>query len=111
MMDLSDGLAGDLRHVLQASRVGAELLATAIPISREARAGGQGRRRPPSRRCWLRLTDGEDFELLFTVASTQAVPLLDAWKNAVSRTAPDLHRQDHAGRGHRDSRQARACAR
>ena len=26
------------------------------------------------------LTDGEDFELLFTVASRQAVPLLDAWK-------------------------------
>ena len=26
------------------------------------------------------LTDGEDFELLFTVASRAAVPLLDAWK-------------------------------
>jgi thiamine-monophosphate kinase len=26
------------------------------------------------------LTDGEDFELLFTVASRDAVPLLDAWK-------------------------------
>src|SRR6266852_9531726 len=37
MLDVSDGLAGDLRHILKASRVGAELLATAIPISRQAR--------------------------------------------------------------------------
>ena len=26
------------------------------------------------------LTDGEDFELLFTTAGRDAVPLLDAWK-------------------------------
>ena len=37
MIDLSDGLASDLRHVLKASHVGAELLAKAVPISREAR--------------------------------------------------------------------------
>src|SRR6185437_14857096 len=38
MIDLSDGLAGDLRHILKTSRVGAELLTTAIPISRAARS-------------------------------------------------------------------------
>src|SRR5438105_1396787 len=37
MIDVSDGLAGDLRHILKASRTGAELLAAAIPISRAAR--------------------------------------------------------------------------
>lgn len=79
MIDLSDGLAGDLRHLLHASNVGAELLASAIPISRAARlqAKAESSAKPP---LLAALTDGEDFELLFTVASADAVPLLDAWK-------------------------------
>lgn len=85
MLDLSDGLAGDLRHVLKASGVGAELLAAAIPISREARrtAKTASTAKPPLSRA---LTDGEDFELLFTLASRDAVPLLDAWKKRFART-------------------------
>lgn len=89
MIDLSDGLASDLRHVLKASRVGAELLAEAIPISRAARERARtaaaessapvdiaGQKSP----LLAALTDGEDFELLFTVSSTDAVRLLDSWK-------------------------------
>jgi thiamine-monophosphate kinase len=79
MIDLSDGLAGDLRHVLKASEVGAELLASAIPISREAKlAHREGRSPKPP--LLAALTDGEDFELLFTVAKPDAVPLVDSWK-------------------------------
>ena len=78
MLDISDGLAGDIRHLLNASKVGAELLATSIPISREARrAGKQESGKPP---LLAALTDGEDFELLFTVAGRDAVPVLDRWK-------------------------------
>ena len=79
MLDLSDGLAGDLRHILASSRVGAELLAPSIPISREARlvAKASSSAKPA---LLAALTDGEDFELLFTVASRDAVPLLDAWR-------------------------------
>jgi thiamine-monophosphate kinase len=79
MLDVSDGLAGDLRHILTASRVGAELLTTAIPISREARRAAKAgsAAKPPM---LAALTDGEDFELLFTVAGRDAVPVLDAWK-------------------------------
>jgi thiamine-monophosphate kinase len=79
MLDVSDGLAGDLRHILTASRVGAELLTTSIPISREARRAAKAgsAAKPPM---LAALTDGEDFELLFTVASRDAVPVLDAWK-------------------------------
>jgi thiamine-monophosphate kinase len=79
MIDLSDGLAGDLRHLLKAGRVGAELMASAVPISRSARmaAKSEGAAKPP---LLAALTDGEDFELLFTVVGKDAVPLLDAWK-------------------------------
>jgi thiamine-monophosphate kinase len=84
MIDISDGLAGDLQHVLKASRVGAELLSSAIPISQEARrkAKAESSSKPP---LLAALTDGEDFELLFTVASRDAVPLLDAWKKQFAR--------------------------
>ena len=51
MMDISDGLATDLRHILKASGVGAELVSEHIP-----RVGALEQA----------LYDGEDFELLFT---------------------------------------------
>jgi thiamine-monophosphate kinase len=79
MIDLSDGLAGDLRHLLTAGGVGAELLKPAIPVSRDAKLAA---RKNSSAKPALAaaLTDGEDFELLFTLASRDAVKLLDAWK-------------------------------
>ena len=79
MIDLSDGLASDLRHILKASHVGAELLARAIPISREAKlvARAETSAKPP---LLAALTDGEDFELLFTLPGKDAVALLDGWK-------------------------------
>jgi thiamine-monophosphate kinase len=81
MIDLSDGLAGDLRHLLQRGNVGAEILAQAIPISRAARTRARAKNGSPAKSPLLAaLGDGEDFELLFTVAGRDAVPLLDAWK-------------------------------
>jgi len=88
MIDLSDGLAGDLRHILKASGVGAELLKSAIPVSRAAKLNEArlptsrlaGTLAPPQSPLAAALTDGEDFELLFTIASRDAVKLLDAWK-------------------------------
>jgi thiamine-monophosphate kinase len=79
MIDLSDGLAGDLRHILKASRVGAELLKPAIPVSRAAKLRARESSSAPSPFA-AALADGEDFELLFTVAGADAVKLLDAWK-------------------------------
>ncbi len=79
MMDISDGLAGDLRHILRMSQVGAELHSRAVPVSRAAKlqASAESSSKPP---LLAALGDGEDFELLFTIASKDAVPVLDAWK-------------------------------
>src|SRR5205814_4889859 len=78
-IDVSDGRATDLRQLLRTSQAGAELLSDAIPISRAARleAKTESSRKPP---LLAALTDGEDFELLFTIASKDAVRLLDGWK-------------------------------
>jgi len=79
MIDLSDGLAGDLRHLTRAGGVGAELNEASLPISRAAksRARGGSNAKPP---LLAALTDGEDFELLFAVSSRDAVSVLDQWK-------------------------------
>ncbi|MBN8249681.1 MAG: thiamine-monophosphate kinase, partial [Verrucomicrobia bacterium] len=82
MMDVSDGLASDLPKLLEAGGgLGAELRRAALPIRRAARVRErQGDRARPA--VVAALTDGEDFELLFTVAARDAVPLHDAWKPA-----------------------------
>jgi thiamine-monophosphate kinase len=84
MIDISDGLAGDLRHVCEESKVGAELFGPAIPIARAARVAA---RESSSAKPALvaALTDGEDFELLFTLSSRKAVSLVDAWKKQFPR--------------------------
>ena len=79
LMDLSDGLAGDLGHIVKASSVGALILKSALPVSRAAKV--RSRENSAAKPAVLAaLTDGEDFELLFTIASNHAVKLLDAWK-------------------------------
>ncbi len=83
MIDLSDGLATDLRHLL-GKKLGAELRTPAIPISRAAKK--QAKANPTKTATIAALTDGEDYELLFTLPANQAVPLHDQWK----KKFPDL---------------------
>lgn len=67
-IDLSDGLACDLAHLLHAGGVGATLHATRIPLADAA--GGDVQRA---------LVDGEDHELLFCCAAADTVALQRAW--------------------------------
>ncbi|MBT6659028.1 MAG: thiamine-phosphate kinase [Verrucomicrobia bacterium] len=79
MIDLSDGLAGDLGHLLTEANVGAELLESALPIRREARLRARESEAAKSP-LLAALTDGEDYELCFTLGQGSAVALLDQFK-------------------------------
>lgn len=71
LIDVSDGLAADLHHLLEESRVGAVLDASAIPVSEVARTMDDGK--TPLEHA---LGDGEDFELLFTISPSDGSRLL-----------------------------------
>jgi len=73
MIDISDGLAIDLHHILEESGVGARLEAAWVPISEDARRLAKTSGRSPLDHA---LGDGEDFELLFTLAEADAARLL-----------------------------------
>jgi thiamine-monophosphate kinase len=82
MLDVSDGLDDDLRKLLAASGVGADMDAGALPLSAElwnVRAGGA---------IECALTGGDDYELCFTVRPADEQRLRDlaaAWTVPVTR--------------------------
>jgi thiamine-monophosphate kinase len=75
LIDISDGLASDLSHILEESGgLGAILDADSIPIHPDARRLSQHDGRPALEHA---LHDGEDFELCLTVAPDDAARLLE----------------------------------
>ena len=58
MIDLSDGLSGDLRRLIEASGIGVHLLKESIPVSKEAKLLAKERGTHPLNHA---LNDGEDF--------------------------------------------------
>lgn len=71
MIDLSDGLAADLRHLCGESGCGARLFAGQIPLAAAAHAAADGL--APLDHA---LGDGEDFELLFALSAADGARLL-----------------------------------
>ena len=69
-IDVSDGLAGDLVHVLKASQVGAVLTTDWVQDSAAISVAMQSL--PFARRLDMALAGGDDYELLFTAAPEQA---------------------------------------
>ena len=77
MIDISDGLATDLRHILKQSKVGAFLIKDALP----ARDTIQNLSKPEQIKRIL--SDGEDFEICFTVNSSIAETLLKKYPQLI----------------------------
>ena len=67
MMDLSDGLGADLPRLARASRVGFELEETALPLN-------------PGCTPQRAISDGEDYELLFSIAPKDSRALITRWR-------------------------------
>lgn len=72
MMDISDGIGSDIRHILEESGVGAVVDVDSIPVSEDLRAFcrvvGQDVLDPA-------ISGGEDYELLFTADPGAAIPV------------------------------------
>lgn len=64
MLDVSDGLLGDLGHILEASRTGACIDVAALPLAALQAAGADPAQ---AQRCLL--GGGDDYELLFAAAA------------------------------------------
>ncbi len=73
MIDISDGLSQDLHHIITESSCGAVVFAEKIPVSLAAQQLSKSSGKPAIEHA---LTDGEDFELIFTIAQTDVEKLL-----------------------------------
>ncbi len=69
-LDLSDGLAGDLMHILRASNVAAEIELTSLPIDPAVTQSVT-----PDQALQLALGGGDDYELCFTVPAEHELQL------------------------------------
>ncbi|MEO1526091.1 MAG: thiamine-phosphate kinase [Planctomycetota bacterium] len=84
-IDVSDGLSLDLDRLCASSGVGVELSMDDIPIHDDAIKLSESSGRTPLEHAW---SDGEDFELLFTVSPEDAAKLEAAKLGGESLAAP-----------------------
>jgi len=86
MIDLSDGLAGDLGHILEASGTGAIIEQNALPVSPDHRSTAE---RNSFDMAELTLTGGEDYRLLGCTPENQIDAFFGRVKSGLNR---DLYR-------------------
>jgi len=79
MIDLSDGLGGDARHIAAASGVALRIEAAALPIAEEVAAIAEATGREPLE---LAVGGGEDYELLAAIPAERVGEAADAVRRA-----------------------------
>lgn len=79
-IDLSDGLAGDLMHILEASEVGAAIELDSLPLSEALLAECDHQQA-----IQYALASGDDYELCFTLAEENLEKLENAFKSTSSK--------------------------
>jgi len=78
MIDVSDGLASEVRHICDMSKKGAVIFKEKIPISGHTKEAGKILRKDPTD---FALYGGEDFELVFTISEKNLKKLKKQFKN------------------------------
>ena len=84
MIDISDGLAADLHHIAAESGCGARILAERIPISSAAKELAKADSQEALDHS---LADGEDYELLFTLAGAETARARDILSSLGARVS------------------------
>ena len=98
-IDISDGLAGDLGHILTRSQVGATLWLDELPVGSALKGQSVARQRDYC------LNGGDDYELCFTAAAARRADIIAAARDADTRVtrvgridrSPGLRLLDGAG--------------
>ena len=87
MIDVSDGLAADLNHVAESSRIGVEVAVGEVPVAEGATLEQA-------------LGGGDDYELVFTAPPSAASAF--GWATRIGVCTSDMsQRMEHAGWEHR----------
>jgi thiamine-monophosphate kinase len=84
MIDISDGLAADLGHVLASSGVAAELEASRLPLSQAVRHAAAEAQMNDDTLLQLVTTGGDDYELCAVVPQTGVPGLQSTWPPALA---------------------------
>jgi thiamine-monophosphate kinase len=87
MIDVSDGLAGDLSHLCTMSQVGAEICENQLPLAQDIQAVATLAGKPALE---IVLHSGEDYELLFTLKADTPEAMLRSMAHETGVTLTEI---------------------